>query len=243
VPSIEWNKRVWGATYDWPDAGDEWSGMAAYCGQPYEDWKRELIHTFIEPVPVGSRIVEIAPGYGRWTEHLLRRAASLALVDINPACLDHCRERFSGSDALSFHLTDGCSLAFLQTSSTDFVWSFDSFVHMEPEVVEGYIGEIARVLAPRGRAVVHHAGKPEWSLSLAPVTARTGRPGRLLQRLVSQRRVFNDGERSNVSAAKVARWARAAGLEVTAQVDSWGEARQYTVRRWRDRITLLAKPG
>lgn len=242
MPSVDWNREVWGHTHDWSREGDEWSGMARHCGQRYEDWKRSLVETFIAPVPAGSRILEIAPGHGRWTEYLLPHAASLALVDINQSCLDSCQRRFAGHDTISYHLTDGYSLAFLAPSSVDFAWSFDAFVHMDPGVVRGYLGELGRVLAPGGRAVIHHAGKPAWSLWLTPLTTRTGRPGRVLQRVVSQHRLHDDGARSNVSRSMVAGWAAGAGLRVPAQVRSWGDAGQYTVAKYRDAITVLEKP-
>jgi ubiquinone/menaquinone biosynthesis C-methylase UbiE len=241
MPSVEWNRQVWGHKHDWSREGDEWSGMARYCGQPYEDWKRALVETFIAPVPAGSRVLEIAPGHGRWTEYLLRDAARLVLVDINQSCLDSCRYRFAGDDRISYHLTDGCSLAFLPDASVDFAWSFDAFVHMDPEVVQGYLRELGRVLAPGGRAVIHHAGKPAWSLWLAPLTGRAGRPGRVLQRLASQHRLHDDGARSNVSRAMMVHWATRAGLRVRGQVQSWGDAGQHTVAKYRDAITLLEK--
>jgi ubiquinone/menaquinone biosynthesis C-methylase UbiE len=242
VPSIDWNKRVWSEEHDWREAGDEWSGSAAHCGQPYAEWKRELVRTFITPYTEGARVLEVAPGHGRWTEHLLQRAKSVDLVEINASCLDRCRERFADHSNVSYHLTDGCSLEFLPDESIDFIWSFDSFVHMDSDVIQGYLREFARVLAPGGTGVIHHADKPDWSLRIEPLTRRAGKPGRVLQRVVSQRRLRDGGNRSNVSARMVARWAQLAGMRVSRQVDAWGDDGQYTVRRYHDRITQFGKP-
>jgi SAM-dependent methyltransferase len=242
VPSVEWNRVTWGSTHEWDKDGDEWSGMAMYCGQPYEEWKADLVRTFIDPVSEGARILEIGPGHGRWTEHLVRRASSLALVDISQSCLDHCRERFAGEPTISYHLTDGCSLGFLDDHSIDFAWSFDAFVHMEGAVIEGYLAELGRVLAPGGAAVIHHADKPKWSLVIAPVAHRMGRPGQIIQRLGVLHRLRDDGHRSDVSAEMVAGWAAAAGLGARAQVSSWGDGGRHTVGKYRDRISVLHKP-
>jgi SAM-dependent methyltransferase len=42
-------------------------------------------------------------------------------------------------------------------ASVDFVFSFDSLVHAEANVLEGYLQEIARVLKPTGTAFLHHS--------------------------------------------------------------------------------------
>jgi SAM-dependent methyltransferase len=242
MPSVAWNRRVWGTEHDWSEDGDEWSGMAAYCGQPYSEWKEELVENFMATLPPASRVLEIGPGHGRWTEYLIPKAETVALVDINQSCLDSCGDRFHDCLNVSYHLTDDSCLKFLADSSIDFVWSFDAFVHMEPEVVRGYVDELGRVLAPRGRAVLHHAGRPDWLLRVSPIVRRTGRPGRVVQRLAILHRLHDDGYRSYVSARLVADWGLAAGLMVRRQTDSWGKDGRYNVRKYRDRITILEKP-
>lgn len=242
MPSVAWNRRVWGREHVWSEDGDEWSGMAAYCGQPYSEWKEELVETFMASMPSGARVLEIGPGHGRWTEYLIPKAETVALVDLNQSCLDSCRDRFEDCPNVSYHLTKAFSLQFLPDSSIDFVWSFDAFVHMDPEVVHGYLDELGRVLAPGGRAVLHHADRPDWSLKLSPIARRLGRPGRILQRLVILHRLRDDGYRSDVSARLVAQWASAAGLIVLRQTDSWGKDGRHNVRKYRDRITSLEKP-
>ncbi|HEY7176703.1 MAG TPA: class I SAM-dependent methyltransferase, partial [Micromonosporaceae bacterium] len=93
MPTVEWNKRTWGEEHGWERDGDEWSGMADHCGQPYAEWKQSIADTFMATMPDGARALEIAPGYGRWTGFLVDRASSVALVDLNQNCLDVCRER------------------------------------------------------------------------------------------------------------------------------------------------------
>jgi ubiquinone/menaquinone biosynthesis C-methylase UbiE len=240
MPSVDWNRRQWGQDYRWPQGGDEWNDLASHCGQPYTEWKDALIETFIAPHAVDADVLEIAPGYGRWTEFLARSARRVVLVDINENCLSACQKRFEHLTHIEYHLGDGESLP-VQDASLDFVWSFDSFVHMDPPVVRAYLREIGRVLRPGGSAVVHHAGKRSWSLALTPVTVRLGTPGRVLQRLASQGRLLDDGWRSNVTGRMVADWAQAAGM-VVAQTRSWGAENQYDVAKYRDMISGLRKP-
>ena len=84
--------------------------------------------------------------------------------------IEACRQRFRGESHLEFHVNDGRSLEFAADNSVDFIWSFDVFVHIEPEDIDGYLQEFRRVLKPGGRAIIHHGiiGKTvfEWRSSL-----------------------------------------------------------------------------
>ncbi len=243
MPSVEWNKQAWDSTHGWESDGDEWSGLAAHCGQPYEAWKKALIDTFMLPnISSESDVLEIAPGHGRWTETLVPAARSVTLVDLSPTCIDVCRERFADAKNVTYHVNDGRSLPMVSDRSIDFAWSFDSFVHIEIDVIDAYLGEFARVLRPGGRFVLHHADKRDWSLSLVPVTRRLGQPGRVVQRVASQGRLRDSGNRANVSAELVARAAEAHGLRIERQTDRWGPSGEFTVTKYRDTITVGALP-
>jgi hypothetical protein len=100
MPTVEWNRKTWGKAHSWDKNGDEWSFMAAYCGQPYEEWKSSLIDTLLAPGASRGPSLEIGPGHGRWTEHLLERSPHVWIVDVNENCLDHCRERFADHPGL-----------------------------------------------------------------------------------------------------------------------------------------------
>lgn len=242
MPSIEWNRRTWGRDHQWDEGGDEWSNMAAHCGAPYADWKQAVLEAFLLPYVGADRdALEIAPGHGRWSETLVERCRSVVLVDINPECIDACRERFAAESTVAYELNDGTALAGAD-GSVDVVWSFDSFVHMDPDVIDAYLREIARVLRPGGYAVLHHADKLALGLALAPKAAGYGRAGKLLTQVASQGRVRDSGNRSDVSAAMVAGMARSAGLHVAQQTDRWGPGGKYTVAKYHDAITVLRAP-
>jgi SAM-dependent methyltransferase len=170
-------------------------------------------------------------------EHLEPRAERLTwstsaeLPGLLPAAVRH-------NPNVAYHRTSGWSLGLLEPDSIDFIWSFDSFVHMDAPVIRGFLSEFGRVLAPGGTAVIHHAAKPRWVLALRPVTGRLGKPGQVVQRLLVQHRLRGDGFRSDVSAAMVAQWAARAGLRVREQTDRWGDSGQYTVRKYRDLSVL-----
>jgi hypothetical protein len=73
---------------------------------------------------------------------------------MNKNCVDFCSNRFSNA---SFFLNDGLSLPMIEDNSTNFVFSWDSFVHMHKNIVEKYLSEILRILVLGGHACIHHA--------------------------------------------------------------------------------------
>jgi SAM-dependent methyltransferase len=97
-----------------------------------------------------STVVDLACGHGRNTGRVIA-------VDINTGCVEFVRARFAGQPKVSVVQTDGASLAGIDSGSATLVYCWDAMVHFEPEVVEAYVREIARVLAPGGRGFIHHS--------------------------------------------------------------------------------------
>jgi SAM-dependent methyltransferase len=244
MPSIRWN-RYWGRSYDWSADGEEWSGQAAFCGQPYEAWKASLVDAFLRPmIGADDTVLEIAPGHGRWSAELIDLARTVHLVDLNPECVAFCRERFRQEPGVHCHQGDGRSLPAELTGAVDAAWSYDSFVHMELDTLEAYLHELARVLRPGGRAVLHHAGRRHRWLPLGFL--RHLGPLRSLYQLLSMGRDTmggRDGDRGNVSGEAVRAAAERAGLRVLEQVDRWGPEGAFDCRRFRDLITTLERPA
>lgn len=242
MPSVEWNRRTWDQEHTWSEFGDEWNGMAAHCHQPYEAWKQALLDTFLAPyVTSATSALEVAPGYGRWTQHLVGRAGAVTMVDLSPSCIEVCRQRFGNGPGLSYVANDGTSLPTVEDSSVDFVWSFDSFVHMDLPIIRAYVEEFTRVLRPGGHLVLHHAGKRGTPRAVARMTSQLGRPGRVAHRMVTQGRLHDSGRRADVTARDVAGLIRDNGLDLVRQTSAWGGQGQYTVDKYRDVITVAAK--
>jgi ubiquinone/menaquinone biosynthesis C-methylase UbiE len=241
--SVAENLNMWDQAHAWPEDGDEWKGQAVFCGVPYEEWKASLIDRLVTPyLPQGAAVMEIAPGHGRWTGHLAEKASRLVLVDLSPTCLEHCRQRYAELEHLEFHTTDGRSLPAGLDGQLDLVWSFDSFVHIAPADIAGYLADFRRVLKPGGLAVIHHANRLHQTLWLAGM--RHWGPGwTYLYRVLSigtQERI--DGWRSPVSGRLFARMAREAGLDVAEQFQRWGEGGRYGVPRHNDLVTVMRRP-
>jgi len=101
---------------------------------------------------LSGRILEIAPGYGRWTQFLQTHYASLIGIDLARSCVDYCHKRFANYPNLEFKVNEGLTLPMIENRSIDFAFSFDSLVHAEADVISSYVNELARVLRHRGES-------------------------------------------------------------------------------------------
>ena len=59
-------------------------------------------------------------------------------------------------------LNDGRSLSMIPDASVDFVFSFDSFVHPDRDVVEEYLRQLGTKLKIGGKGFIHHSNFGEY---------------------------------------------------------------------------------
>jgi SAM-dependent methyltransferase len=144
------------------EAVGRWWAEAPYFAEAErhtdEQW-RELILPFLCLFESGvdcAVVVELGAGRGRTASKLLPLAGRLHLVDLHPNNLEACRRRFGADQRLSCHVTDGRSLPLPDATAT-FLFSFDSMVHFDSDVVRAYLREARRVLRPGGHAFLHHS--------------------------------------------------------------------------------------
>ena len=77
--------------YDWKEAGEEWSQP---WGSSAAQWAGTIFPRIRECLPAGT-ILEIAPGFGRWTHYLKDYCNELWAVDKSNDCIEACRQRFA----------------------------------------------------------------------------------------------------------------------------------------------------
>src|SRR5678815_4626377 len=159
MPVTEWNLSVWNQQYDWTRQGEEWS--EAWGGSEAQ-WFKVIYPRIHRYLPAGA-ILEIAPGFGRWTNYLRYCSTQLTIVDLASQCIEACRQRFSTDTHITYHVNDGTSLAMVPDGSIDFVFSFDSLVHVESDVIEIYLAQLAKKLKPNGVGFIHHSNIGEYS--------------------------------------------------------------------------------
>lgn len=152
MPSIEENKEFWGEKYDWSNEGDEWS--RGWGGTPF--FWCGILPRMIRFVPCDT-IVEIGPGYGRFTQYLIKLCKNLIIVDLNKNCIDACKKRFQTDSNIKYIVNDGKKLTGIPNDSVDFVFSWGTLVHCDDDVVKSYIFEAKRVLKDNGNAFFHYS--------------------------------------------------------------------------------------
>ena len=147
-----------------------------------------------------SRLLELAPGYGRNTARLLEFAQEIHLVDVNESCIARCKERFAkygGPCQLFYHVNDGKSLSMLPADHFTFVYSWDAMVHFDRLVIREYLREFARVMS-----------RAQRGLCIIPITAMVNDSADWQK---------NPAWRSNMTRDLFREYAEQAGLKVTGQ--------------------------
>jgi predicted O-methyltransferase YrrM len=153
MPDLEWNSNLWDRDYDWSQAGEEWS---APWGDSEAQWFGSLYPRLHKLLPSNS-ILEIGPGFGRWTRFLLLVCNRYVGVDLSQSCIDACQDRFAKASHARFVRNDGKTLPSI--GRFDLVFSFDSLVHADFGVMRSYIPQIISLLTVDGIAFLHHSNE------------------------------------------------------------------------------------
>ena len=176
MPTTTWNKR-WGSELDrfrerraYRHYGDQW-GDPSVDGVRYV-WRKlrsgrnlpgnlaKVRKRYVEPYVTPETVaLEIGPGGGRWTRYLLP-AREVIVVELNREFFSYLEERFpEAAGKLRFYETSGYELNGIDDETVDFAFSFGTFVHIDPEGIDAYLGEIRRVLRPAGVATIHYGDR------------------------------------------------------------------------------------
>jgi SAM-dependent methyltransferase len=234
MASIDENRAVWNQDHDWSHQGEEWS---APWGGSEAQWRFSLLPRIRAFLPAPT-VLEIAPGFGRWTHYLKDACDRLIVVDMSARCIEACQQRFAAASHITYHTNDGKSLAMVPAGSVDFAFSADSLVHAEADALEAYVHELARTLAPDGVAFIHHSNLGAYRRYFS-WTTRIPRMSRRKYLLVRAGVVDPDHWRAlSMSARAFAAFARDAGLQCFGQeIINWGRS-----RRMIDCFSLVTRP-
>ena len=230
MPSHEQNYETWNHSYDWSRyGGDEWS---AKWGGPDMQWYWCLLPRLKSHLPART-ILDIGPGFGRWTRYLLEYCEQMILVDISEKCINACRRRF-GEDNIIYRVGPGDSLSFLGDESVDFAFSWEALVYVEQEGINTYLRDLSKKLKPQGTAFLHHSNLAAYS-SYFDRTLKVPKSWRdqLKKRGLLD---FDQWRARSVTAQSFARSAEEAGMHVqTQELIPWGGKRMI------DCLTTLSK--
>jgi len=216
--------------YEWKEAGEEWSEP---WGGSEAQWFGSIFPRISEYLPAGT-ILEIAPGFGRWTHYLKEHCERLHVVDPDARCIEACRRRFGNDARLSYHVNDGRSLVMIPDRSIDFAFSFDSLVHVRRELVEAYVRQLGDKLKDDGVGFIHHSNLGEYASSF-------GRrlPARARKLLTKAKLLDQDHQRApDMTAELFQSYCAAHGLRCLSQ-----ELINWRGRRLIDCFTTFARAG
>jgi cyclopropane fatty-acyl-phospholipid synthase-like methyltransferase len=216
--NLDENRRRWGERASWEgdlQYGLKWSDQT-HCRVVADAY----LHPFLPKRAVGDDetageafdVLEIAPGAGRFSLELLRIARSLTFVDLSAACIELCRQRFRSLPNARFFVNDGSSLGMLEDEAFDLIASWDSFVHIDREVIALYVEQFPAKLRRGGLAWIHHAAH-----------GRT-----------------EEGWRSDMTAALMREYAERNGLLVRAQI--FRSLVREPAARYDDCVSILVRP-
>jgi SAM-dependent methyltransferase len=181
----EWSGR---GTLSWP--GDEW-------GAPeYWDYLYDLLFV---PAGVASwqRAVEIGQGSGKYALKVLESsAAEVRCYDVSPRFLEVCEARCKDQleqGRLTLRLLDGADADEMRADLTGFGWkrkvdavySIDAMVHVDLELLVGYLITAALVLKPGGKVILTLAnagGRTAFEKLLADIPEAYREQGRFTGR-------------------------------------------------------------
>lgn len=121
--------------------------------------------------PKTMTALEIGCGAGRMTKPMAELFGEVHGVDVSGEMIAKARERLAGVENARLYHTDGVDLSDLGGAQFDFALSFIVFQHIpEPEVIRGYVRQVAERLRPgalfkfqvQGSPLVETAARDTW---------------------------------------------------------------------------------
>jgi SAM-dependent methyltransferase len=137
-----------------------WIREAAASGRDPNDigderWAEDLLDVglkehYLPYVTASSVILELGPGSGRLSRHLVGRCGKLIMVDSSPQVCDWIREYLQGRGPYRIHLIDGPFLPMIGNDDVDAAFSHGVAEHLDLDELYWFLTEFHRVLRPGG---------------------------------------------------------------------------------------------
>jgi demethylmenaquinone methyltransferase/2-methoxy-6-polyprenyl-1,4-benzoquinol methylase len=165
---------------------DEWYRREGrFAGRPdAERWHAEVALLRARVAAFGhGRLLEVAAGTGWWTQHLVRRAAVVAL-DYAPAMLAQLGARLQAQGLRAERVRADAYALPLASSSFDCCFFGFWLSHVPYARLADFLGEVRRVVRPGGQVLV--------------VDSAPAEPGQVPGVEFLHERVLNDGSRHEV---------------------------------------------
>jgi SAM-dependent methyltransferase len=110
-----------------------------------------------------DRVLDFGCGAGRLSQALAEHAREVVGVDVSAPMLETARALDRSGGRCSFVLSADPDLRAFPDGSVDLVYTERVLQHLPRPVLESYLAEFVRVLAPGGVAVLHCTTRPMWT--------------------------------------------------------------------------------
>ena len=153
--------KRWADRYNWSRGGNEWSNdVQSLRGLDPTAWENVIVNqTILKYIRPGSTVLEVGPGAGRWTKVLASLCSRVVVADVSEAALEACRNALRSFQNVEYFLVADALPDAIPDEGVDFVWSYDVFVHINPNDTARYLAYFARKLRAGGIGIIHHAGE------------------------------------------------------------------------------------
>jgi SAM-dependent methyltransferase len=124
---------------------------------------------YLRYVPAGGTVLELGPGTGRLTRHLIGRAGKLELVDNSKFVIDWMNKYLRGRIEFRTHLIKSPRFAAVSDRSVDAVLAHGVFEHLDFDEAYAFLVEFHRVLKTGGHVsfnydTLHSEAGAAWFL-------------------------------------------------------------------------------
>jgi Methyltransferase domain len=118
-----------------------------------------VLERWVKPyVKSDQTALEIGPGGGRWTRHLLG-FRKLYLVEYYDDLLAQIKAGVGTKPNVVFVKNNGNDFPGVPDASIDFLFSFGVFVHIDFAIIETYLDNMKRIMKPDANIVLHFGDK------------------------------------------------------------------------------------
>jgi ubiquinone/menaquinone biosynthesis C-methylase UbiE len=103
--------------------------------------------------------LDFACGHGRMANIFAQWSRKLTCSDIQEESIAYCQKRFLSypADCTFEFVVNSLEGIPLEDESVTFIYSWDSMVHFNIEILDRYISEFERILMPGGSGFIHHS--------------------------------------------------------------------------------------
>ena len=146
----------------WDNIFSEWIAEARSVGEDPNDlgdlaWADDPLNQaldkhYLPHIMPSSVVLELGPGSGRVTRHIISRCAEVILVDYSEMVCDWLNEYLKGKGKYTIHRIDKPSLSAVASQSVDMILANGVFEHIDMDDLMFFLEEFHRVLKPEGVA-------------------------------------------------------------------------------------------